>query len=79
MDISENKIVKFDQYCKTCAYKETPESEDPCNECLNNPVNLYSHKPVKWKEKTKGKQNGRNETSRSGDSQKRIFRSKSSL
>ena len=57
MDISENKIVKFDQYCKTCAYKETPESEDPCNECLNNPVNLYSHKPVKWKEETKGKQN----------------------
>ena len=44
------KEVYFDQYCKTCKYKDTKETEDPCDECLNEPVNLYSHKPTKWKE-----------------------------
>ena len=45
------KEVYFDQYCKNCKYKETNEAEDPCDECLGEPVNLYSHKPVKYKEK----------------------------
>lgn len=44
------KEVYFDQYCKTCKYKDAKETEDPCDECLNEPVNLYSHKPTKWKE-----------------------------
>lgn len=47
------KEVYFDQYCKTCAHKDIPESEDPCHECLNNPVNLYSHKPTEWKGENK--------------------------
>ena len=46
------KEVYFDQYCNTCEYEKLEESEDPCNECLNEPVNVYSHKPVNWKEKT---------------------------
>ncbi len=45
------KEVYFDQYCKNCKYKDLKESDDPCDECLNEPVNLYSHKPVKWEEK----------------------------
>lgn len=45
------KEVYFDKYCETCKYENTPEKEDPCHECLNNPENLYSHKPVNWKEK----------------------------
>lgn len=48
------KEVHFDQYCKTCKYENTPESEDPCDECLMHGSNLYSHKPVNWKEKEKG-------------------------
>lgn len=46
-----NKEVRFDLYCKTCRYYDLAESEDPCYECLENPVNSYSHKPVNWEEK----------------------------
>lgn len=45
------KEVFFDKYCKTCEYKELSEEDEKCNECLNNPVNLYSHRPVNWKKK----------------------------
>jgi hypothetical protein len=45
------KEVLFDKYCKTCEHDILPESEHPCNDCLDNPINTYSHKPVNWKEK----------------------------
>ena len=45
------KEVYFDQYCKTCKHENLPETDDPCDECLQETVNVYSHKPVKWKEK----------------------------
>ena len=51
--MNETKEVYFDQYCETCKYFEIPETEDPCNECLANPSNMYSHKPINWKEKEK--------------------------
>lgn len=47
------KEVYFDQYCKTCEHCEKKEDEEPCDECLDEPVNTYSHKPVNWKEKSK--------------------------
>lgn len=45
------KEVHFDQYCKTCKYKDLKENESPCYECLEDPVNVYSHKPICYKEK----------------------------
>lgn len=45
------KEVYFGEYCKNCKYWEKKENEEPCDECLENPVNLYSHKPVNYKEK----------------------------
>lgn len=42
--------VKFDEYCATCEYANLEESEEPCAECLDNPIKLYSQKPVNWKE-----------------------------
>lgn len=45
------KEVYFGEYCKNCKYWEKLETDDPCDECLENPVNLYSHKPVCWEEK----------------------------
>ena len=45
------KEVHFHEYCKKCKHKEVEDIEEPCNECLDNPVNLYSHKPVKFEEK----------------------------
>ena len=45
------KEVYFDQYCKKCMHEKVKEKEDPCEECLSEPVNLYSHKPDKFEEK----------------------------
>ena len=48
---NEYKIVKFHEYCETCKHKDINEVKDPCNECLDNPGNLYSTKPVKYEKK----------------------------
>lgn len=45
-----DRLVEFDKYCKMCAYSDTEETDDPCNECLDNPINEDSHKPVNYKE-----------------------------
>lgn len=45
------KEVYYDIYCPSCVNKDLPEVEDPCNECLTNPCNEDSHKPVRYKEK----------------------------
>ena len=50
--MDDYKEVYFDKYCEACEYKDAPETEDPCAGCLDNPINLYSHKPVNYKEKT---------------------------
>ena len=47
------KEVDFHTYCAKCEHKNKKEDETPCDECLANPVNLYSHKPVKYEEKKK--------------------------
>lgn len=41
-------------YCETCVnYKHEPDPDDDnidvCNECLNEPYRLYSHKPMNYK------------------------------
>lgn len=46
--IDKNNEVLFGEYCKTCKYRNYSETDSPCSECLAEPVNLYSHKPVKW-------------------------------
>ena len=50
---NEYKEVRFDQFCKTCKYEKLDEVKDPCNECLEDFMNLYSSKPVNWEEKDK--------------------------
>lgn len=44
------KEVYFGEYCATCKHKDLEEVDEPCDECLNEPVNLYSHKPVCYEE-----------------------------
>ena len=51
MSQTEYEEVYFHEYCEKCEYKDIDEVKDPCNECLSEPANLYSHKPVKFKEK----------------------------
>lgn len=44
------KEVYFGEYCRKCKYYENSPSDDPCDDCLNEPSNEYSHKPVYFKE-----------------------------
>jgi len=45
------KEVYFDKYCDKCKHVEVKEFEEPCHDCLNEPMNVNSHKPVKFEEK----------------------------
>lgn len=51
-DIQDYKEVYFDQYCQTCKHWSKKDTEIPCCCCLDEPINLYSHKPVEWEEQT---------------------------
>lgn len=48
--IGDEKIVEYDKFCKDCKYYKKNESDDICNDCLNTPVNVNTHKPVNFKE-----------------------------
>ena len=45
------KEVDFYNYCRVCKHWGLEESEQPCFECLDHSLNLYSHKPIKWEGK----------------------------
>ena len=45
----EYRMVYFDKYCSTCEYSKNKETDSPCDECLDEPTNLYSEKPVYYK------------------------------
>ena len=45
------KEVYYDKYCPSCKYEHCQETDDPYYDCMSEPVNLYSHKPVRWEEK----------------------------
>ena len=40
------KEVRFDLYCSQCKEEKTKETDDPCNECLAEPINQYSNTPI---------------------------------
>lgn len=42
----EYKEVEFWKYCEKCKHYEVEDVKDPCNDCLAEPVNLHSTKPV---------------------------------
>lgn len=54
-EVNPEKIVDFHKYCELCEYSELSESDDPCFDCLSEPVNTYSHRPIKFKHKTSQK------------------------
>ena len=46
---TSEKIVRFDKYCQTCRNKDKdPEQKDICHECLSEPTNLMSEKPINY-------------------------------
>lgn len=44
------KIVDYDIWCEKCKHKDLKETEDPCDRCLQEPVNDDSRKPTEWEE-----------------------------
>lgn len=52
-ELNPEKIVDFHEYCPECKYYDRSERDDPCFDCLDEPVNVYSHRPVHFKEKDK--------------------------
>ena len=50
---SRYKEVDYYEYCQKCKHKDKKEEEQPCFECLEEPVNLYSRRPVKFEEAEK--------------------------
>lgn len=46
-------MVEFDKYCKTCKHCDLRGHYDPCNDCLDNPVNTNSKKPIYYEEDEK--------------------------
>lgn len=51
MDQETYKEVYFGDYCKKCKYEKLEGTEAPCDECLSEPLNWNSHRPVKYEEK----------------------------
>lgn len=50
-----SKIVDFGTYCPQCKNWKTPDSEEPCRECLNIGGRYDgSHKPINFNPKKKG-------------------------
>lgn len=50
-----NKEVLYSDYCPKCVNRDTAEADDPCDDCLAQPVNEHSHKPVYFSEDAKAK------------------------
>ena len=44
-------IVRFDEWCPKCKYQHLDDKYDPCNKCLDEPVNTNSKQPVLYEEK----------------------------
>lgn len=45
------KEVYFNEFCSKCVNRDTPDTEEPCNECLTFPAREDSHKPVMYEER----------------------------
>lgn len=56
-----DKIVEFNKYCEKCKYEDCKSTDDPCNECLDNPTNYGTRKPVKYQEKETKKKDKKKE------------------
>lgn len=50
---NDYKEVYFDKYCPKCKNFTKFMTDDSCNECLSEPTNLHSHKPVRFEEDDK--------------------------
>lgn len=50
MDIHE-KEVRYEKWCGTCRWKNLPDYEEPCNECMERFTNFGTDRPVRYEKK----------------------------
>ena len=50
MIVGKTKEVYYDKWCNKCINKNVEEIKDPCNECLTQGWNEFSHKPINFEE-----------------------------
>ena len=43
-----DKEVFYSEYCWRCKYKTVDENEEPCETCMTEFFNEYSHKPTQF-------------------------------
>ena len=48
---TDYQFVAFYKYCEKCKHSDLKDYQDPCEECLTAPVNLYIDKPVNFEPK----------------------------
>lgn len=48
--MNDQKIVEFGYYCQRCKHYSKAENEDPCRECLSNPIRSQTRKPLFYEE-----------------------------
>ncbi len=56
---NEEKEVDFYKYCPICKHMKKAGTSEPCNTCLDNPVNINSRKPVKFEENNDKEKKGK--------------------
>ena len=53
---NQEREVRFDLYCGTCTHKDEPVVwNGTCDQCLSEPFNYDTDRPVKYEKKEKGK------------------------
>ena len=55
-----DKFVDFEKYCKTCKYFKLKKNKNgqepmPCDECLGEPINKNSSKPIFYEKEEKNR------------------------
>ena len=51
MEVESLKEVLFNEWCPKCKDAKTDQNKEPCVDCLGEPVNTNSTKPLYFKEK----------------------------
>ena len=51
MDETTQVEVRFDIWCERCKHADTPENKEPCVNCLDEPSNIDSSKPILFEAK----------------------------
>ena len=41
-----DQMVDYDKFCKSCKHRKLKGHYDPCNDCLDNPANTNTNKPM---------------------------------